>query len=41
MDRRAEAVEVFNRCRTTLSSRLDLEPSPETCHIYEQVTVAG
>ena len=38
---RAEAVEVFNRCRTTLSSRLDLEPSPETCHIYEQVTVAG
>ena len=41
MGRRAEAVEVFNRCRTTLSSRLDIEPSPETCHIYEQVTIAG
>jgi len=38
MDRRAEAIEVFNRCRTTLSSRLDIEPSPETCQIYERIT---
>ena len=38
MGRRPEAVEAFNRCRTTLSSRLDIEPSPETCQIYERIT---
>ena len=40
LDRRAEALEVFNRCRTTLSARLHVEPSPETHQIYEQLTAA-
>ncbi len=38
LDRPAEAIEVFARCRKTLAARLDSEPSAETRQIYEQVT---
>lgn len=35
--RRAEAIETYNRCRKTLSSLLKVEPSPETTAIYEKL----
>ena len=35
--RRAEAIEIYNRCRKTLSSLLKVEPSPETRAIYEKL----
>ncbi len=37
LDRKAEALEVYNRCRKTLVARLDVEPSPETIRIYENL----
>ncbi|MCZ7564565.1 MAG: hypothetical protein M5U08_12945 [Burkholderiales bacterium] len=37
---RAEAVEVYTRCRKTLAARLAVEPSPETRAIYERVVAA-
>jgi ATP/maltotriose-dependent transcriptional regulator MalT/DNA-binding SARP family transcriptional activator len=40
LGQRAEAVEVFSRCRKTLAMRLGVEPSPETRAIYESL-VAG
>jgi ATP/maltotriose-dependent transcriptional regulator MalT/DNA-binding SARP family transcriptional activator len=36
--RKAEAIEVYNRCRTTLEGRLGVTPSPETEKIYQQIT---
>ncbi|MCG6875371.1 MAG: winged helix-turn-helix domain-containing protein [Betaproteobacteria bacterium] len=38
--RRAEAVEVYSRCRKTLAARLAVEPSPETRAIYERLVAA-
>ena len=35
--RKAEAIEVYNRCRTTLGGRLGVKPSPETEEIYQQI----
>ncbi len=35
--RKAEAIEVYNRCRTTLEGRLSVTPSPETEKIYQQI----
>ena len=35
--RKAEAIEVYNRCRTTLEGRLGVKPSPETEEIYLQI----
>jgi DNA-binding SARP family transcriptional activator len=35
--RKAEAIEVYNRCRTTLEGRLNVKPSPETEEIYQQI----
>ena len=35
--RKAEAIEVYNRCRTTLEGRLEVKPSPETEKIYQQI----
>jgi LuxR family maltose regulon positive regulatory protein len=40
LGRRAEAVEVFSRCRKTLAARLAVEPSPETRAIYESLVTA-
>jgi LuxR family maltose regulon positive regulatory protein len=40
LGRRAEAVEVFSRCRKTLAARLAVEPSPETRAIYESLVAA-
>lgn len=37
LDRKAEALEVYNRCRKTLVARLDVEPAPETIRIYENL----
>ena len=37
LGRRAEAVEVFSRCRKTLATRLAVEPSPETRAIYDSL----
>ncbi|MCH9026844.1 MAG: hypothetical protein IIA05_06990 [Proteobacteria bacterium] len=36
--RKAEAIEVYNRCRTTLEGRLGVTPSPETEKIYQQIS---
>ena len=35
--RRAEALDVYNRCRNTLAGALELEPSSETKAVYEQL----
>ncbi len=35
LGQRAEAVEVYSRCRKTLAGRLGVEPAPETRAIYE------
>ncbi|MCH8250551.1 MAG: hypothetical protein IH913_13205 [Proteobacteria bacterium] len=35
--RKAEAIEVYNRCRTTLEGTLGVTPSPETEKIYQQI----
>jgi len=40
LGRRAEAVEVFSRCRKTLAARLAVEPAPETRAIYERLVAA-
>jgi DNA-binding SARP family transcriptional activator len=37
LGQRAEAVEVYSRCRKTLAARLSVEPSPETRAIYEKL----
>ncbi len=37
LGRRAEAAEVYSRCRKTLAARLGVEPSPETRAIYESL----
>lgn len=37
LGRRAEAIEVYNRCRKTLSAVLKVEPAPETKAIYEKL----
>jgi ATP/maltotriose-dependent transcriptional regulator MalT/DNA-binding SARP family transcriptional activator len=36
-ERRAEAVETYNRCRKTLAAALKVEPSPETRALYEKI----
>jgi ATP/maltotriose-dependent transcriptional regulator MalT/two-component SAPR family response regulator len=36
LDRKAEAVEAYNRCRKALAS-LNVEPSPETLALYEKI----
>jgi two-component SAPR family response regulator len=40
LGRRADAVEVYSRCRSTLAARLAMEPSPETRAIYEALVTA-
>ena len=35
--RKAEAIEIYNRCRTTLEGILGVTPSPETEKIYQQI----
>ncbi len=40
LERRAEAIEVFNRCRKALSA-VRVEPSEETRLLYEKVAAAG
>lgn len=35
--RRAEAIETYNRCRKTFAAVLKVEPSPETTAIYEKL----
>jgi ATP/maltotriose-dependent transcriptional regulator MalT/DNA-binding SARP family transcriptional activator len=40
LGRRAEAADVYGRCRTTLVARLGVEPSPETRAIYDRVIAA-
>jgi DNA-binding SARP family transcriptional activator len=37
LGRRAEAADVYSRCRKTLAARLGVEPSPETRAIYERL----
>lgn len=39
--RRAEAVETYNRCRKTLAAALKVEPSPETRALYEKILQPG
>ncbi len=38
LDRRPEALDVYNRCRTILTSTLRASPSPETIALYEKLT---
>ena len=40
LGRRAEAVEVYSRCRKALAARLGVEPGPETRAIYESLVGA-
>jgi len=40
LGRKAEGIEVFNRCRNKLGTELGVEPSPETQKIYQEL-VAG
>jgi len=37
LDRKAEALSVYNRCKKTLSSALGIEPSPETQALYQKI----
>lgn len=37
-DRRAEALDVYNRCRSTLASTLGVAPSPEMASLYEKLS---
>jgi len=37
LGRRAEALETYGRCRTTLAARLDVGPSPETTALYQKL----
>jgi DNA-binding SARP family transcriptional activator len=37
LGRRAEAVELYARCRSNLSARLGVEPSVETRQIYDKL----
>lgn len=37
LGRRAEALEVYTRCRRTLAAALQVEPSPETTALYERL----
>jgi DNA-binding SARP family transcriptional activator len=37
LGRRAEALEVYNRCRNTLRASLDVEPSAETRALYDNL----
>jgi DNA-binding SARP family transcriptional activator len=41
LGRKAEGIEIFTRCRNTLSTRLGVEPSAETRRIYEDFTAGG
>ncbi len=41
LERPAEAVGVFNRCRTQLAARLNVEPSRETRRLYEQISATS
>jgi len=38
LGRRAEALEIYNRCRKTLHGVLGVEPSPETKAVYEKLS---
>ncbi|MGA1869937.1 MAG: BTAD domain-containing putative transcriptional regulator [bacterium] len=40
LNRRAEALEVYHRCRKILDARLGIEPSPKTETIYKSLTSA-
>jgi ATP/maltotriose-dependent transcriptional regulator MalT/DNA-binding SARP family transcriptional activator len=35
LERKAEAIEVYNRCRKALAANLDVDPSPETQELYQ------
>lgn len=37
LDRKAEAIEVFNRCRMNLAGALGVQPAPETDQIYQSL----
>ncbi len=39
LGRKAEAIEVYNRCSKTLAAGLQVEPSPETRDIYKSLVV--
>ena len=41
LGRRAEAMEVYNRCRKVLDTALKVEPSPETKTLYEDLVKVG
>ena len=41
LGRRAEAIEVYNRCCKTLAARLNLDPSPETRDVYDTLVNAA
>ena len=41
LGRKAECIEVYNRCSKALTARLGVEPSPETRSIYEKLMAAG
>ena len=40
-ERKAEAIEIYNRCCRTLASSLDIEPSRETRDIYDSLVHAA
>ena len=40
LQRKAEAIEVYNRCRKALVANLDVDPSPETQALYQSL-IAG
>ena len=41
LGRKAESIEIFNRCSNTLGTRLGVEPSAETKRIYEDLMAGG
>jgi len=41
LDRRSEALDVYNRCRTVMTSTLRAPPSPETIALYEKLSHAN
>ena len=36
-DRKAEAIEIFSRCKRALQAGLEVEPSPETCQLFDRL----
>jgi tetratricopeptide (TPR) repeat protein len=36
-NRKAEAMEIFSRCKRALKAGLELEPSPETCQLFDRL----